>query len=156
MALPAQILWFSRLVTFAIGAVAAGSGAFWALKFTGVANTKPSVSVDAQQPSIADVVAVARALGAVDPTAASSQSSAMASSRFVLAGVLANPSRVGAALISVDGKPAKPFTVGTTVGSDWVLRSVQPRRAVLTAGQTDMVLDLPALTGVLTTPVAKP
>ena len=156
MALPAQILWFSRLVTFAIGAVAAGSGAFWALKFSGVANTKPSVSVDVQQPIVADAVAVARSLGGVDPAAATSTSSALSSSRFVLAGVLANPQRIGAALIAVDGKPAKPFMVGANVGSDWVLRSVQPRRAVLSAGATDMVLDLPALAGALTAPAIKP
>ena len=156
MALPAQILWLTRFVTFAIGAVAAGSGAFWAIKFSGVANTKPSVSVDAQQAVVANSIAVARALGALDPTAGSSNSTAMASSRFVLTGVFANPRSIGAALISVDGKPAKPFTVGATVGADWVLRSVQPRRAVLTAGQTDMVLDLPALAGALTTPAKTP
>jgi general secretion pathway protein C len=156
MALPAQILWFSRFVTFAIGAVAAGSGVFWALKFSGVANTKPSVSVDSKPPVVANTIAVARALGGVDPAAATSSTSALSASRFVLAGVMANPQRAGAALIAVDGKPAKPFMVGATVGSDWVLRSVQPRRAVLSTGSTDMVLDLPALAGALTAPAIKP
>ena len=156
MALPAQNIWFSRLITFAIGAVAAASGAFWALKFSSVAKTKPSVSIEAQLPLDANFISVARALGAVDPDGASANSTAQASSRFVLTGVLANPKSAGAALIAVDGKPAKPFTIGATVSSEWVLRSVQMRRAVLTAGSTDMILDLPALPNSLIAPPSTP
>lgn len=156
MALPAQNIWLSRFFTFAIGTVAAASGAFWALKFSGVVNTKPSVSVDSQQQVASDVVSVARALGAADPAGASANATTQASSRFVLTGVLANPKSAGAALIAVDGKPARPFTVGATVGSDWVLRTLEPRRAILTAGNTDMVLELPALPGLLMVPVLNP
>lgn len=152
MALSAQNLWFSRSITFAIGAVAAASAAFWALKFNAVANTKPSVSVDAQQPVVADIVSVARALGAVDPSGASANASAQASSRFSLIGVLANPKSAGAALIAVDGKPAKPFSMGETVASDWVLRTVNLRSVVLTAGSTDMTLELPPLPNSLIVP----
>ena len=61
MALPAQNIWFSRLITFAIGAVAAASGAFWALKFSSVAKTKPSVSIEAQLPVDTNFISVASA-----------------------------------------------------------------------------------------------
>jgi general secretion pathway protein C len=154
MALSAQNLWFSRSITFAIGAVAAASAAFWAFKFNGVANTKPSVSVDAQQPVVADVVSVARALGAVDPGAASANATSQASSRFSLIGVLAKPKSSGAALIAVDGKPAKPYSIGETVASEWVLRSVNLRSVVLAAGATDMTLELPPLPSSLIVPAS--
>jgi general secretion pathway protein C len=152
MALTAQNLWFSRSITFAIGAVAAASAAFWVFKFKGVANTKPMVSVDAQQSVIAEPASVSRALGGADPAGTSSNAMVQASSRFSLIGVLANPQSAGAALIAVDGKPAKPFTVGAKVASDWVIRSVQQRSVVLTLGTTDMTLELPPLPNSLIVP----
>lgn len=77
----------------------------------------------------------------------------LAASRFALTGVVASSSQHGAALIAVDGKPAKPYAVGSRVGDEWVLQSVQPRRAVLVpagaagdasvASETALVLELP-------------
>jgi general secretion pathway protein C len=46
----------------------------------------------------------------------------------------------GAALISVDGQPAKPFRVGAPVEGQLVLKSVSPRQAQLATS-----LDSPAL-----------
>jgi general secretion pathway protein C len=74
---------------------------------------------------------VARLLGAIPRTGATP--SANAASRFVLVGVAATASHLGAALISVDGKPAKPFRVGGAVDEGLVLQSVDDRHAVLGA-----------------------
>ena len=61
---------------------------------------------------------------------------------------MADRSSSGAALISVDGKPAKPFRVGASVDGRLILQSVQGRRAVLATGMdapAEVTLDLPAL-----------
>ena len=52
----------------------------------------------------------------------------------------------GAALIAIDGKPAKPYRVGSAVDEGLVLQSVQARRAVLAAtpeGPQVLALELP-------------
>jgi general secretion pathway protein C len=86
-----------------------------------------------------DTALVAKALGASGPLAApDAPAPVLASSRFVLVGVVASGAQ-GAALIAVDGKPAKPFAVGATVGDDFVLQSVQPRQAVLGIGAVGSV-----------------
>jgi general secretion pathway protein C len=48
----------------------------------------------------------------------------------------------------VDGKPAKPFRVGTIVDGRLLLQSVNGRRAVLAAGMNapaEVALELPVL-----------
>lgn len=94
------------------------------------------VALDVPPPAAVDAAAVVRALGGAGSQAGSSGGSdasvaALAASRFALTGVVASSSQHGAALIAVDGKPAKPYAVGSRVGEEWVLQSVQPRRAVL-------------------------
>jgi len=67
-------------------------------------------------------------------------------SRFQLQGVLAGNASQGAALIAVDGKPAKPYRVGATVAEGWVLQAVQGRRVSLGAtldGPQMLSLELP-------------
>jgi general secretion pathway protein C len=147
----AQNFWFSRSVTFAIGAVAAASALFWVLKFSGVAKNMPVVSVDAQREVVADTIAVARAMGAADPQSASASANQAAASRFVLTGVLGHSGASGAALIAVDGNPPKPFAVGSRVTSEWSLRSVQARRAVLVSGFNELAIEMPALPPALIT-----
>ena len=52
----------------------------------------------------------------------------------------------GAALISLDGKPARPFRVGAQVDSGLVLQSLGPRQASLGAsvdGPTTVRLEMP-------------
>ncbi len=65
-----------------------------------------------------------------------------------LTGVAAGTSGRGAALISVDGRPARPYAVGMAVGDGLVLQSVQGRRAQLgpaLQGPSTVVLELPPL-----------
>ena len=63
-------------------------------------------------------------------------------------GVVADAHSGGVALISVDGKPAKPYFVGATVEGRLVLQSVNGRKATLGADRdapAQVVLELPAL-----------
>ena len=66
---------------------------------------------------------------------------------FTLIGVLSGRSSGGgAALIAVDGKPAKPFRVGAAVDEGLVLQALGPRQAQLGAsmgGPATVTLDMP-------------
>ncbi|MGE0496802.1 MAG: type II secretion system protein N [Ramlibacter sp.] len=121
--------WWPRTGAFALWALAAASAAFWGLKFSSAPVGPASVQVAQPLPPAADPAAVARLLGA-GPAAAPVAAPSVAS-RFALVGVVAGRAHGGAALIAVDGKPAKPFRVGAVVEDGLVLQSVAPRRAVL-------------------------
>ena len=145
MVLTAQSPWWPRLATLVLAALAAASAVYWALKWP--AAPPPISTADAPPPAVVDTTAVARALGGgVAPAA---QVAAPESSRFNLAGVVAGGPHQGAALIAVDGKPARPYRIGAVVSAPWVLASVQPRRVVLapqgsdSGGEAGMVLELP-------------
>mgnify|MGYP002663292091 FL=1 len=97
--------------------------------------------------SAPDGTALARLLGAVPAGPAAPVAVAAPSSRFALLGVLSGRSSGGgAALISLDGKPARPFRVGAQVDSGLVLQSLGPRQASLGAsvdGPTTVRLEMP-------------
>ncbi len=134
-----------RLITFFVWALVALCAVFWGLRLgtpravTG--GTAPAVRL----PEPVDPQALARLLGATG-TAADAPSAAGA--RLVLVGVVAGPSGAGAALISVDGAPARPYRVGREVPGSLFLQSLQPRLARLGPepdGPTTVTLELPAL-----------
>jgi len=141
-------IWRVRVATFALFALAAASATFWALRAGGGGASTAPVPAMTTQPAL-DSRAVARALGGgVVQAAAAAGAPAPAARRFALLGVVADRSSGGAALISVDGKPAKPFRVGASVDGRLILQSVQGRRAVLAAGvdaPAEVTLELPAL-----------
>jgi general secretion pathway protein C len=92
-----------------------------------------------------DPAAIARLMGA-SPAQAAAAPAVNIASRFALAGVVARPSGTGVALISVDGKPAKPYRVGAPVEEGLVLQAVEPRRALLgpsAQGPASVTLELP-------------
>ena len=137
--------WGVRLGTLAIWALAAASAAYWGLRLTARPPGMPAPTA-APAPVAADMQAMARLLGAV--TAQTPQAAAApVSSRFALVGVLAGQQGgSGAALIAVDGKPAKPYRVGATEDAGLVLQSLGPRQARLGAGQegvTTVTLEMP-------------
>ena len=137
--------WGVRLGTLAIWALAAASAAYWGLRLTARPPGMPAPTA-APAPVAADMQAMARLLGAV--TAQPPQAAAApVSSRFALVGVLAGQQGgSGAALIAVDGKPAKPYRGGATVDAGLVLQSLGPRQARLGAGQegvTTVTLEMP-------------
>ena len=89
-----------------------------------------------------DALAVTKALGAVSPQSAN----ASLASRFVLVGVMDGGPAQGVALVSVDGKPAKPYRVGQSVSENLVVVATGPKKAELgpqVGATSTLVLDLP-------------
>jgi general secretion pathway protein C len=144
-----QRVWLPRLAALILAALAAASATFWALKLHGSASDVGLPAVPATEVAASDPMAVARALGG-GKTAVVAQAAALPSvaSRLALVGVVANPKSGGAALISVDGKPAKPFAVGSVVEDGLVLKSVGTRQAALAQGAAapaSVTLEMPPL-----------
>jgi general secretion pathway protein C len=126
------------------------SAAYWVLKsLQGQSVSATAVVASANQAAV-DPQALARALGGRQASVPVAPGGMPTSERvpYALVGVLADRTRGGAALISVDGKPAKPFAIGAVVDGGLVLQSVQGRTAVLsegTQGGASIRLDMPAL-----------
>ncbi len=145
----AHNIWWPRIAAFVLAALAAGSAVYWALKWPGNA-TAPTATVAMNEAPPADPMALARVLGGGGPSASATPAPDVvnASSRMALVGVVANGQHGGSALISVDGKPARPYRVGSPVEEGLLLQSVGPRSAMLAAdrqGPTSLTLELPAL-----------
>jgi general secretion pathway protein C len=125
-------VWAVRVVTLAVAAVAAASAAYWGLKVWNASQvSRAGTAAIASAPPL-DPQALANALGG--GTAALAQhtgSASVANTQYVLQGVVADTHSGGAALIAVDGKPAKAFRVGVVVDGGLVLQSVSGRRAAL-------------------------
>jgi general secretion pathway protein C len=130
--------------TFLLWGLAAASAVYWAIKLGSGPGTVP-IAPPAPSAPAPDPAAIARLLGST-PVAAAAAPVASLSSRFTLLGVVAESDGGGAALISVDGKPPKPYRVGASVDEGLVLQSVQARRATIgTSMQSPpaVTLDLP-------------
>jgi general secretion pathway protein C len=137
----------SRLVLPAASLLVWGAVAFsavtWGLRWSATGVAPSNATTAAQALPEVDVSAAARTLGA-SPVAFAAPTLA---SRFQLQGVMAGGPNVGAALIAVDGKPAKPYRVGAVVADGLLLQSAQGRRVTLAAamdGSQSLVLELPA------------
>lgn len=143
-------IWWLRLATFSLAALAAASAAYWVLKWLGADAGQPTAAVLFSAPAQTDPQVVARLLGGAQTGGAAAPGVALdnAASRFKLTGVVAERSSGGYALIAIDGKPAKPYRVGTPVDAGLVLHSVAPRSAALAASQdapVSLTLELPKL-----------
>ena len=140
--------WLPKVVTFCLAGLAASCAAYWALK-----DWHKSVPTNAPLAVTAPVVATAalltRALGGTDAVAAAAGPVTPRNNRYALTGIVAARSGDGVALISIDGKTAKPFRVGTPVGDELVLKSVSGRKALLATSaekSAEVTLELPAPT----------
>ena len=125
------------------GAVAF-SAVTWGLRWSATDQVSSNTIAAVQASPEVDVSAAARSLGAAPVQTVATPTLA---SRFQLQGVMAGGPDAGAALISVDGKPAKPFRVGAVVADGLVLQSAQGRRVTIGAamdGPQTMALELPA------------
>lgn len=130
--------------TFVLWGLAAASAVYWGMKLGSGPSAVPVAPVAPSAPA-SDPAAVARLLGST-PVAAAAAPVASLSSRFTLLGIVAEADGGGAALISVDGKPPKPYRVGATLDEGLVLQSVQPRRATIGSSMQSppaLALDLP-------------
>ena len=134
-----------RLATFALWLLAAASAVYWGLRLSTPSGglVVPAVFVSPPAP---DGQAIARLLGAV-PVASAAAPVASIASRFALVGVLAGrQSGGGAALIAIDGQPARPFRVGATVDAGLVLQSLGQGQVQLGAsrdGPAALTLQIP-------------
>jgi general secretion pathway protein C len=84
------------------------------------------------------VMELARVLGA--PPEALNGVAAGLAQRFRLAGVIASASGQGAALLSMDGQPARTFLVGAEIASGLWLQSVGPAEAMLAGSMQGPVM----------------
>jgi general secretion pathway protein C len=157
MLTPTAAPWTVRGASFALGALVAASVVYWGFRLAGGSPVKTPAPVARQAPP-ADPAAIARLLGG-SPAAAPAGMPSLAS-RLQLVGVVAGASSGGGvAIISVDGKPAKHFRVGTVIEEGVALRSVRGRQAVLAAGAEGpalVTLELPPLRGTAVTRIPIP
>jgi general secretion pathway protein C len=144
MATVSQSRWVLQTTTLVVWALAAGSTAYWGLRLYTGRGEAANLPV-ATAPTAVDSLTVARVLGA---RAQAAMPQASIASRFVLQGVVAGTPGGGAALIAVDGKPARPFRVGSAVEEGLILQSATARQATLAGTQEGpalVTLDMPPL-----------
>ena len=142
-----------RVATLLVWAAAAVSAWYWAQASmaAGVPINSDAVP-EVGTPDMSSPMTLARLLGAT-PLAEAGPEPGPAE-RFVLSGVIASNVGQGAALISVDGKPARPFAVGSELAPGYVLVAVSPREAMLAEGlnaPVRAVLSLPLQTSAVST-----
>lgn len=137
-------IWRVRASTFILWAAAGACLVFWTLRLTSPVEAA-MVAVAAPAPVAVDLQALAQVLGA-GPAAPAAQVAA-APSRYALHGLLAGrDSGRGAAVIEVNGQPARAFPVGAQVEEGLVLQSVGAQQARLgptRQGETTVTLELP-------------
>lgn len=135
--------WAPRLVTLALSALAGACVVYWGFKLSAPAGRATPVASAPEQVT-ADPLALARLLGA---QAVATTDAPSLASRFVLMGLLAGTtSGEGAALIAMDGKPARPYRVGASLEPGLVLQSLSRREARLgpaVDGVTTLTLEIP-------------
>ena len=142
--LPPFASTFLRLTSLLVWAVVAYSAVVFALQWGGGVPVDYVVTGSEQKQVLPDVdaLAVSKALGAAPVQSAS----ASLASRFVLVGVMDGGPSQGVALISVDGKPAKPYRVGQTVSEGFVIVGTGPKKAELgpqLGAAATLLLELP-------------
>jgi general secretion pathway protein C len=124
-------LWMPRLAAFVLASLLAACVVFWVLRWP-QRDSGAALPLAANTESLpgANNAVVARLLGAgLAPVAAALVPDA--ASRFRLLGIIASGRGQGVALLSIDGKPPKPYHVGSLIEEGLVLQSVEQRRAAL-------------------------
>lgn len=150
-------LW-NRFATFFVWLLAAGCAVYWALQFVRGPVAPPSATASESSTGIGTVDAQALALGlgggkapaGSSPTEAPAAPSALQAARFLLTGVVVQKTRAssGVALIAVDGKPPRPYRVGSQLTDGVVLHSVAVGKALLSStmdAAPSLTLDLPQI-----------
>lgn len=141
--------WTVRITTLLVWALALFSVAYWTLRFVATPSEVPGAPAAFTAAPPVDPQAVARLLGAGEQpgVAGAPAPAANLAGRFVLTGVVADRRGGGAALIAVDGRPPRPYLVGSRVEEGLIVQGVEGRRVMLGAergGPHLLVLELPA------------
>lgn len=141
----------ARISAFLVWALVSAALLFWGLRLMVRSPPSPvyAVAVDDTAVVRGDLT---RLLGTA-PVAGVAPAAAVpeAAARFRLLGIMATRPRAasaqGVALIAVDGKPARAFTVGTHLDDQLVLQSVSLRTAAIgpAGGASAVVLEMPQL-----------
>jgi general secretion pathway protein C len=141
--------WSPALAAALVWGGLALSAGYWGLRWWGEAPARalpvppaPALTIDSGR--------VASALGARSAMAAAPVAAPGLASRLRLLGVVAARGDQGAALISVDGQPAKPYRVGAQVIDGARVLAVGPRHAEVGGDGGRVQLELP--TGPSATP----
>ncbi len=118
-----------------------------------------SAAVAAPAASTVDVQSLAKGLGggqapkSGSSNVAAAAQSALQAARFVLTGVVVQKTNAqGVALIAVDGKPPRPYRVGSQLSEGVFLHSVSAGKAMLAItadGAPELTLALPQLTSAI-------
>ena len=143
----------ARLFSFVVWALVAAAVVFWGLRLFTRAPVGPPNAVVAGEAAAArgDLT---RLLGVpTAPTAQAQMAVPEASLRFRLLGIMApkggaaSATGHGVALIAVDGKLPRAYTVGSRLDGEWVLQSVSLRSADIgpSAAAPALRLELPVL-----------
>ena len=146
-----------RLFAFVVWALVAATAVFWGLRLLTHAQSAPAHAVVVGD-SVAARSDLSRLLGAAAVVAPlQAAASAEGGSRFKLLGIMAPKVRAsasttgsstnGVALIAVDGRLPRAYTVGAPVDGDLVLQAVTLRTADIgkAAGAPTVRLELPVL-----------
>lgn len=124
-------------------------GGYWVLQAWGRSPVTP-VPAAVSLPPVVDAALLARALGAMPAAAPVAEAAPPAASRYLLQGVVAVGTERGAALIAVDGQPARPFGLGAEVAAGLVLQAVSAKQVRLgpaLQGPASLTLDMPPTPG---------
>ena len=143
----------ARLFSFFVWALVASAVVFWGLRlFTRTPAAPPNAVVASETTTARGDLT--RLLGApTAPVAAAQVAAPEASARFRLLGIMAPKAGApsapghGVALIAVDGKLPRAYTVGSRLDGEWVLQSVSLRTADIgpNAAAPAVRLELPVL-----------
>ena len=117
------------------------SASYWSLRGWGNAEQAILPAPTAERIT-ADREAVARGLGAVEPSSDAIDMGADATSPHELLGVVRTVGGRGAALIASDGQPPRAYRIGAELPDGLVLRELTPREALLGPAQGDITLRL--------------
>lgn len=142
-ALPGTRRWPPVLAAALVWGVLALSAGYWGLRWWGEAPAQ-ALPVPPAPVLTIDSGRVATALGARAATAPAPAVAPGLSSRLRLIGVVAARQGQGAALISVDGQPAKPYRVGAELIDGVRVLGLGPRQAEVGGDGGRVTLELPA------------
>lgn len=134
-------------MAFLTWAAVAATAVFWALRLFVPGEPTPASSLATGRTVVA-AADLSRLLGTPPPREVAA-APANSDGRFKLIGVVAQTQGAGIALLSIDGKPARAFRVGSQVDGDWVLQQVGPLSAMLgpAGGSPAQTLSLPPVPG---------
>jgi general secretion pathway protein C len=136
--------WTLRLFTLLIWLLVGLCAAYWAFKFVTTKTVEATTTQSLPTVEI-DSKAIGKLLGATD-VAAVKATNTPASTKFVLFGLANSAGGQGYALIALDGKPAKPYRVGSLVADNLLLKSISKNGVILASSLKSpdgVTLDLP-------------